>query len=112
MDFVRWYGWAVKIVLGYCQVDGQKPDPEVLRLAMKRAHEEPATTLHVGDQPEDTQAPRAARVTGHRRGLGNFPTQHSWSPQSPIISYLCYGTVATPSRPTALKTARIRQGPS
>src|SRR5882724_11892354 len=60
--FIREHGWPIKIVLGYHQVRARKPAPEGLILAMQKAGASPEETYHVGDQPEDTQASRAAGV--------------------------------------------------
>lgn len=60
--FIREHGWPINIVLGYHQVRAKKPNPEGLILAMQKAGASPAETYHVGDQPEDTQASRAAGV--------------------------------------------------
>jgi HAD superfamily hydrolase (TIGR01549 family) len=61
--FIKQHKWPIDIVVGYHQVARRKPDPEGLVLAMKQAGALPEHTLHVGDQPEDTQASRAARVS-------------------------------------------------
>ena len=61
--FIKQHKWPIDIVVGYHQVTRRKPDPEGLLLAMKQAGAGPAETFHVGDQPEDTEASRAARVT-------------------------------------------------
>jgi HAD superfamily hydrolase (TIGR01549 family) len=60
--FIRQHNWPIDIVVGYHQVRKRKPDPEGLLLAMKQASAKPEDTYHVGDQPEDTEASRAARV--------------------------------------------------
>ena len=60
--FVELYNWPITIVLGYHQVTRRKPHPDALLLAMESAGAEPATSFHVGDQPEDTEASRAAHV--------------------------------------------------
>jgi phosphoglycolate phosphatase-like HAD superfamily hydrolase len=52
--------WQVDIVVGYHHVTRRKPDPEGLLLAMSQAGADPGATFHVGDQPEDTEASRAA----------------------------------------------------
>ena len=54
--------WPIDIIIGYHAVQRRKPDPEGLLLAMERAGATPAETFHVGDNPEDTQASRAAGV--------------------------------------------------
>lgn len=61
--FIKQHEWPIDIVVGYHQVTRRKPDPEGLLLAMKQAGAGPADTFHVGDQPEDTEASRAAKVT-------------------------------------------------
>ena len=68
--FIRQYEWPVEIVLGYHQVNRKKPDPEGLFLAMKKAGAKPDNTFHIGDQPEDTEASRAANVTAIGAGWG------------------------------------------
>jgi HAD superfamily hydrolase (TIGR01549 family) len=60
--FIRQYKWPIDIVIGYHQVRNPKPDPEGLLLAMSKAGSTPDDTFHVGDQPEDTAASRAANV--------------------------------------------------
>lgn len=73
--FVERYQWPIRIVLGYHQVRRRKPDPEGLLLAMQRAGAEPEGTFHVGDQPEDTEAARAAGVTAIGAGWGIADTR-------------------------------------
>jgi len=68
--FVKKYRWPVDIVLGYHQVNRRKPDPEALLIAMRKAGAEPGDTFHIGDQPEDTEASRAAGVTAIGAGWG------------------------------------------
>jgi HAD superfamily hydrolase (TIGR01549 family) len=60
--FIEQHKWPIDIVVGYHQVRKRKPDPEGLLLAMKQAGAAPDKTFHVGDQPEDTEASRAAKV--------------------------------------------------
>jgi HAD superfamily hydrolase (TIGR01549 family) len=60
--FVRQHRWPIDIVVGYHQVRNRKPHPEGLLLAMSQAGASPEHTFHVGDQPEDTEASRAAEV--------------------------------------------------
>jgi HAD superfamily hydrolase (TIGR01662 family) len=71
--FIREHRWPIDIVLGYHQVKARKPDPEGLLLAMQKGAASPAETYHVGDQPEDTQASRAAGVIaiGSAWGIAN-----------------------------------------
>ena len=68
--FVKQHKWPIGIVLGYHQVKRRKPDPEALLLAMRKANADPGDTFHVGDQPEDTEASRAAGVTAIGAGWG------------------------------------------
>ena len=68
--FVERYRWPIGIVLGYHQVRRRKPDPEALLLAMRKAGADPDETLHIGDQPEDTEASRGAGVTAIGAGWG------------------------------------------
>ena len=68
--FVRRYRWPIRIVLGYHQVSRQKPNPEGLLLAMRKAGAERDKTFHVGDQPEDTEASRCAGVVAIGAGWG------------------------------------------
>ena len=68
--FVRQYKWPIKVVLGYHQVKRRKPDPEALLLAMRKSGARAEDTFHVGDQPEDTDASRAAGVTAIGAGWG------------------------------------------
>ena len=68
--FVKEHKWPIGIVLCCHQVKRRKPDPEVLILAMRKAGAEPEKTFHVGDQPEDTEASRAAGATAIGAGWG------------------------------------------
>lgn len=74
--FIRQYEWPIDIVLGYHQVSRKKPNPEGLFLAMEKTGANPDNTFHVGDQPEDTKASRAANVTAIGAGWGLADT---WS---------------------------------
>jgi HAD superfamily hydrolase (TIGR01549 family) len=58
--FIRLHKWPIDIVVGYHQAKKRKPDPEGLLIAMSQAGALPGDTVHVGDQPEDTAASRAA----------------------------------------------------
>jgi HAD superfamily hydrolase (TIGR01509 family) len=60
--FIKQHKWPIDIVVGYHQVRNRKPHPEGLLLAMSQAGASPNSTVHVGDQPEDTEASRAAGV--------------------------------------------------
>jgi len=73
--FIRKHEWPVDIVLGYHQISRKKPDPEGLFLAMKKAGANSDNTFHVGDQPEDTEASRAASVTSVGAGWGLADTR-------------------------------------
>ena len=70
-DFVRRYRWPISIVIGFHQVTRRKPDPEALTLAMREAGAERDETLHVGDQPEDTEASRRAGIVAIGAGWGS-----------------------------------------
>lgn len=61
-SFIDQHGWPIDIVIGYHQVKRRKPDPEGLLLALERAGATAADSYHVGDQPQDTEASRAAGV--------------------------------------------------
>lgn len=61
--FITQHKWPIDIVVGYHQVRNRKPHPEGLLIAMEQAREHAENTFHVGDQPEDTAASRAAKVT-------------------------------------------------
>ncbi len=68
--FIKQHKWPIDIVVGYHQVTRRKPDPEGLILAMEKAGASPESTFHVGDQPEDTEASRAANVVAIGSGWG------------------------------------------
>lgn len=59
---VAQHSWPIDIIIGYHDVSQRKPHPEGLQLAMTRASAQPGTTYHVGDDPLDTVAARAAGV--------------------------------------------------
>ncbi len=69
------HDWPIENIVGYHQVKARKPDPEGLILAMQRVGARPEETLHVGDQPEDTQASRAAGVTAIGSAWGLLDVQ-------------------------------------
>jgi HAD superfamily hydrolase (TIGR01549 family) len=71
--FIKQHKWPIDIVVGYHQVRKRKPDPEGLLLAMHQAGASAKETFHVGDQPEDTEASRAAQVgaIGSAWGIAN-----------------------------------------
>lgn len=60
--FIKLHQWPIDIVVGYHQVRHRKPDPEGLIVAMSQAGASAEETFHVGDQAEDTEASRAAKV--------------------------------------------------
>jgi HAD superfamily hydrolase (TIGR01549 family) len=60
--FIREHGWPIDIVVGYHHVKNRKPHPEGLLLAMSKAGAAREATYHVGDQPQDTEASRGAKV--------------------------------------------------
>lgn len=68
--FIKRHKWPIEIVVGYHQVRRRKPDPESLLLAMQKGDADPESTFHVGDQPEDTEASRAAKVISIGAGWG------------------------------------------
>lgn len=68
--FIKAHKWPIDIVVGYHHVSRRKPDPEGLLLAMTKAGVGPESTFHVGDQPEDTVASRAAGVLAVGAGWG------------------------------------------
>ena len=86
--FVKRHRWLIDIVVGYHQVRKRKPDPEALLLAMRRAGANPADTFHVGDQPEDTEAARAANimVIGAAWGLADTAPLEAWRPDRLFMS--------------------------
>lgn len=67
---IKLHNWPIDIVIGHHQVSAKKPDPEGLLLAMREAGATPQETFHVGDQPDDTIASRAAGVTAIGAGWG------------------------------------------
>ena len=71
--FIKRHKWPIHIVVGFHHVKRRKPDPEGIILAMEKADASPKNTLHVGDQPEDTEASRAAGVIaiGSAWGIGD-----------------------------------------
>ena len=86
--FIREHKWPIDIVLGYHQVRARKPDPEGLILAMQKAGADPEETYHVGDQPEDTQASRAAGVValGSAWGLADASALKASAPDEMFMS--------------------------
>ena len=77
LEFIKRYGWPIdtKLVLGHHQIGKPKPHPDGLLKAMKKANAKADNAFHVGDQPEDTQASRAANITAIGAGWGAADTQ-------------------------------------
>ena len=50
----------------------EKPEPDLLLLALKRLHLEPHQALYVGDSPTDLAAARAANVTMAGLGIAGY----------------------------------------
>lgn len=73
--FIRAHKWPIDIVVGYHQVKNKKPDPEGLLLAMSKAGAAAADTYHLGDQPQDTEASRAAGIIALGAAWGCSDTQ-------------------------------------
>lgn len=75
--FIGLYGWPIDIVIGYHQVGRrkQKPAPDALLLAMQKSDAKAENTFHVGDQPEDTEASRAANIVAIGAGWGLADTR-------------------------------------
>ena len=73
--FIELYEWPIHIVIGYHHVRRRKPDPEGLFLAMQKAGVAAKDTFHVGDQPEDVAASRAANVVSVGAGWGLMDTR-------------------------------------
>lgn len=86
--FVRQHRWPIDIVVGYHQVKRRKPHPEGLLLAMDKAGATPESTFHIGDQPEDTEASRAANVVaiGSGWGIGNVEALRASTPDHLFMS--------------------------
>jgi HAD superfamily hydrolase (TIGR01549 family) len=68
--FIELHAWPITTVIGWHQVKNRKPHPEGLLLAMEKAGVGPEDTVHVGDDPNDTLASRAAGVTAVGAGWG------------------------------------------
>jgi HAD superfamily hydrolase (TIGR01549 family) len=88
--FIRAHEWPIDIVVGYHQVKRRKPDPEGLLLAMSQAKASPASTYHVGDQSQDTEASRGAEVTALGSAWGCIDTQDLLASKPDRV----FGTVA------------------
>lgn len=86
--FIKQYKWPIDIVVGYHQVKNRKPDPEGLLLAMRQAGASPKETFHIGDQPEDTEASRAAGVTaiGSAWGIADATALRASKPDRVFIT--------------------------
>jgi phosphoglycolate phosphatase-like HAD superfamily hydrolase len=70
--FIKSYKWPISIVVGFHDVSRRKPDPEGLLLAMSRGKATAATTYHVGDQAQDTEAARGAKISAIGVTWGSF----------------------------------------
>jgi HAD superfamily hydrolase (TIGR01549 family) len=81
-SFIERHRWPIEILVGYHDVRRVKPDPEGLLIAMERAGARPEETLHVGDQPQDTEAARGAGVTaiGSAWGIADMTALRSSRP--------------------------------
>lgn len=86
--FIRQHGWPIDIVVGYHQVRQRKPNPEGLLLAMRQGKALPVSTFHIGDQPEDTEASRAAgvRALGSAWGLTDIEALRASKPDELFTS--------------------------
>ena len=69
--FVSRYDWPIDTVVGYHQVSRRKPHPEGLLVALQRGEADMATSLHVGDRPEDTEASHRAGLLAIGAGWGS-----------------------------------------
>lgn len=83
--FIREHNWPIDIVVGYHQVRNRKPDPEGLLLAMSKAGAVPASTYHVGDQSQDTEASRGAGVVACGSAWGCVDVQDLVSSKPDMI---------------------------
>lgn len=68
--FAAKHRWPIDSVIGFHQVNRQKPDPEGLLLALERSNAEASTSFHVGDRPEDTVASSRAGIVAIGAGWG------------------------------------------
>ena len=69
--FVSRYDWPIDTVVGYHQVSRRKPHPEGLLVALQRGEADAATSFHVGDRPEDTEASHRAGLVAIGAGWGS-----------------------------------------
>ena len=72
-EFNLWDAFAVRVCGG--DTEERKPHPAPLKLALKRMRLDPATTVYVGDAPEDLQMARSVGVKAAIAVLGPFPTE-------------------------------------
>lgn len=71
-EFAQQHQWPIETVIGYHQMRRrQKPDPYGLNLALQACDAEAATSYHVGDRAQDTQASRGANVIAVGAGWGS-----------------------------------------
>ena len=60
-EYAQRHQWPFEFIVGYHQMRGrQKPNPYGLNLALQQFGADAATSYHVGDTEQDTQASRAA----------------------------------------------------
>ena len=71
-EFAQQHQWPIETVIGYHQMQRhQKPDPYGLNLALQQCGADAATSYHMGDREQDTQASRAAGVIAVGAGWGS-----------------------------------------
>jgi HAD superfamily hydrolase (TIGR01509 family) len=73
-EFQLWDAFAARVCGG--DTEERKPHPAPLKLALKRMRLDPASTVYVGDAPEDLQMARSAGVRAAIAVLGPFPTEN------------------------------------
>ena len=73
-EFKLWDAFAARVCGG--DTEERKPHPAPLKLALKRMRLNPASTVYVGDAPEDLQMARSAGVRAAIAVLGPFPTEN------------------------------------
>ena len=71
-EFAQRHQWVIELVVGYHQMRSrQKPDPYGLNLALQHCGADAASSYHVGDRAQDTQASHAAGVIAIGAGWGS-----------------------------------------
>ncbi len=71
-EFARRHQWPIELVVGYHQMRGrQKPDPYGLNMALQHCGADAASSYHVGDRAQDTQASHAAGMIAIGAGWGS-----------------------------------------